>query len=65
MTKELANASRLSRRKRAIRNIPAFQLHLEREGISFEEFERRQRAALSGTDATSLSLQAQRARLGR
>lgn len=48
--------ARQSRRtKRTLQKIPEFLDHLEREGITFEEWERRQRLT-SGPDATSEAL---------
>ena len=52
---ETASGRRRSSAKRDIQEIPAFQNHLRREGISFAEWERRQRLT-AGLDATSEAL---------
>ncbi len=52
----METASRPGRRiKRSLQEIPEFRNHLAREGLSFAEWERRQRLT-AGPDATSEAL---------
>lgn len=52
----MENASRRgSRETKSLQEIPQFQRYLRREGISFAEWERRQRLT-AGPDATSEAL---------
>ena len=52
---ETASGRRRSSTKRELREIPAFVNHLRREGITYEEWERRQRLT-AGPDVTSEAL---------
>ena len=64
MPRELANDSRTGRRKRDIRTVPEFMLHLERTGLSFDEWERRQQSGTPSADADLEALALQRRRVG-
>lgn len=64
----IENAARRGRQtKRPIEQIPAFRLHLEREGIDLAEFERRQSLTTANPDAETeaLSLARRRANINR
>lgn len=50
--REFANGNRKSTVKRDVQYIPAFRNHLEREGITFEDWQRLN----PGPDATSEAL---------
>jgi hypothetical protein len=52
---ERATASRRGKRKTPIEGIPAFRNHLEREGITAEEFHQRQQAPDLTSEALALA----------
>lgn len=67
MSREFANAARRQGRAKSIADIPAFRQHLERTGLTFDQWAARNGASLAPVDTVSPSLCAQyeRVRLAR
>jgi len=63
--REFSRIDNKSKTPRDIRSIPAFISHLQREGITFEQWEARNASALPDAESESLSLQARHVRLKR